>query len=184
MNRISNRLWWSVVAILCALILSSSGFSRQQTQEKQVTAPVAEVLRARRLEIVDKKGKARIHIAVTDDDNVFISVGRPGKSTPVLEFRDEKEIDFGRTGRKETEPASTAQGKEVRWYTNLRFWTDLGKSSSFLDISNATKSGEWSVLNATKADAGSDKTPAIDTEMFPGRIKYQVGDKVTWLQAK
>jgi hypothetical protein len=174
MQRISNRVWWSGVAILCSLILASGGFSqRSKNTQQSVSLPVSDVVRARNLEIVDKNGFARIRMSAEDNGIVTISVIRPDMPTPVLQFFDMPVDDSPTQSGQSIESTATAAQKKKHWDTELKFWNETGKSVSYFAISNFGKNGEWGISMFAAKDAVGRKGDAITTRILPGTIKHQ-----------
>jgi hypothetical protein len=165
MNKISNRVWWSGIAIFCSMIFASGGFSQKQrpTTSTSNLKPVSDIVRTRNLEIVDKNGFARIRMSVEDDSSVSIAVVRPDMQTPVLHFVDVK-----------AEDVAAEKEKKKYWHTELKFWNETGNYASFLTISNYGKHSEWRVLAITTDDTVPPKGEVKTTEIRPGSVSYQI----------
>jgi hypothetical protein len=168
-QRISNRVWWSAVAIVCSLILASGRFS----QQAKTPVPVSDVVRTRNLQIVDKKGFPRIELDVADDGAVSIAVRRPGMMTSVLHFVDMQVIDFTSEPEKATRSTTRIQQTKKRWTSELKFWHEEGRSASSLSITNAGKNGEWGIWMFGAKDAAGLKGDVIGTVIQPGSVWHE-----------
>jgi hypothetical protein len=136
LNRISNRVWWSAVAMLCSCIIASRGFSQHPEQEQhQVQAAgqrpalpvIPDHIRARSIELVDKSGYARVRLEVDDESRVLISIFRPDESQPVFRLAD---LPDDIPGAEVKDPKSASSSSRKKWSAGLEFVNHEGKYNS------------------------------------------------------